>query len=593
MVNLQQLQNAAQIVEIRIRICIGRMKMTNEKNVASDVNGAIKNKWIYDECYQTVLRAAKTIVFEYDPVTGKETVVPYIHEFLAGNYDDRLLSEVMLADDVIYPEDLKTSIAFKKRTLEGIPGEMKLRLKNPEGEYEWYKMSLLECAHKGRVTYIGVLTNINEEARQRELLSYRAEYDSVTGIYNKNKYYEMVERQLREGTGTRQFLLLFDIDRFKIINETYSVSEGDKVLAFIGKTLKRLARPGETYARMENDVFSICLKRSEEEAISFIEKLEHEINSYPLDFQFIFSTGILRISEYKGETISLLCDRASMAQRKVKGNYVQRYAFFEENMKKALKWEHYITGCMRQALEKEQFEVYLQPKYDIRNKEIVGAEALVRWKHPVDGMISPGQFIPLFEQNGFILNLDEYIWERSCRMLRKWLDKGIKPVPISVNVSRIHIYDSGFCDTICRLVDKYRLPPELLELEITESAYTESPQVLYDIMDRLQEKGFIFLMDDFGSGYSSLNVLKDIPVDVVKIDLNFLKKARKGEGIGRDILRGTVQLINSIELPIVVEGVETCEQADFLLSVGCFCAQGYYYARPMAVEAFEALAGYV
>ena len=258
-------------------------------------------------------------------------------------------------------------------------------------------------------------------------------------------------------------------------------------------------------------------------------------------------------------------------------------------MFQALNKEHYIVKNMKEALESGQFIIYLQPKYDMRDCSIIGAEALARWMHPKDGLISPGDFIPLFERNGFILQLDEYIWELACKTLREWLDKGYQPVPLSVNVSRLHLYDTDFCDKLLALINKYDLPPELLELEITESAYTENPQTLYGIMDRLQEAGFLFSMDDFGSGYSSLNILKDIPVNLVKIDLNFLQQARRGIDVGRDILKGTIQLIHNIDLPVIAEGVESAEQAQFLLNAGCVHAQGYYYAKPMPIADFESL----
>ena len=233
--------------------------------------------------------------------------------------------------------------------------------------------------------------------------------------------------------------------------------------------------------------------------------------------------------------------------------------------------------------------MYLQPKYDMRTHTIIGAEALSRWHHPKDGILPPSDFIPLFERNGFIIQMDEYIWETACKTIRRWLDEGKKPITISVNVSRVHLHDPELCSKLISLVRKYDLPPHSIELEITESAYVDNPDALYDIMDKLQEAGFLFSMDDFGSGYSSLNALKDIPVDVVKIDLNFLQKARRGLQVGRDILKGVIQMIQGIQLPVIAEGVENKEQADFLLNAGCVHAQGYYYAKPMSVSDFEQL----
>lgn len=374
-----------------------------------------------------------------------------------------------------------------------------------------------------------------------------------------------------------------------MINELYSVTEGDKVLQYIGTVLKEICRPDETFGRLGNDVFCMCLRRTEPEMLDLVKDLENKIEEYPINFQFVLSVGILRVHHYDGQPVDLMCDQAAMAQRTVKGNYVIRYAFYDPSMGEALNREHYIAGYMRRALENGEFILFFQPKYDIPSGKMIGAEALVRWNHPVNGMISPGDFIPLFEKNGFILPLDEYVWEQTCSFMREWEDKGLELVPISMNVSRLHMHDPEFCDKIQQLSEKYEILPRLMEMEITESAYIESPQTLYSIMDRLQQSGFVFSMDDFGSGYSSLNILKDIPVNIVKIDLNFLKEARRGPAAGRAVVEGTIRLVREMGLPIIAEGVETQDQVELLLKAGCTGAQGYFYSRPMPAEDFEKL----
>lgn len=548
-----------------------------------------QDHWLENKCYQSVLRATRTVAFEFDPRTGQQSFSSLIGDFLAGNYDGRMLSDVMLQDGVIHPEDVGMSLKFREQVRAGTAGEMTLRLMTPSGDYRWFKFCLTPCRDPERPVFVGTITDVDSEMRQREILKYRAEYDSTTSIYNKTAFYERAEQLLARESERFHTLIRLDIDRFKIINELYSTMEGDFVLRHLGNILRDCARPGEVYARLGSDVFAMCLSRTERETVALIEEVERRINEYPLDFDFALSVGILRLPHYEGQPLDLLCDRAAMAQRTVKGRYLQHYAFYEDSMSDALNRENYLIGSVRHALQSKQFFIELQPKYDIGSHTIVGAEALARWEHPVEGRISPGEFIPLFERNGFILRLDEYIWELACQTLRSWIDRGLPPVPVSVNVSRIHMHDPDFCGKIRTVVDKYRLPPSLLELEITESAYTEMPAALYGIIDELKESGFIFSMDDFGSGYSSLNVLKDIPVDIVKIDLNFLKEARRGKAAGQGILRGAVQLVHSLDLPVIAEGVETAEQEEFLLSIGCQEAQGYHYARPMPVAEFERL----
>ncbi len=556
---------------------------------SSKTCGCEKYKWLEDERYQTILQSTRTIAYEYNPQTNKELVSPFIGKYIAGNYDGRLLSHVMLEDNVIHPDDLQLSLAYREKVALGTATHMTLRLRTPEGPYHWFKMSLCPYHDEDSFYYLGTITDIDTEIRHQEALRYHAEYDLATGIYNKATFYTVTGNWMCSKPNIHRCLISFDIDRFKIINETLSLSEGDNVLRYIAGLLRDMTDPGETYARNNSDIFFVCLARPKEEAVAFVRKLEQRLNQYPLDFQFVLSAGIVDLPRYNGEPVNILCDWAAMAQHTVKGSYINNHAFYENSMSDALNKEHYITKNMNMALQEHQFQIFLQPKYDMRTRTIVGAEALSRWIHPTDGIISPGEFIPLFERNGFILRLDEYIWELACQTLRRWLDEGLSLVPISVNVSRMHLHDSDLCNKLISLVKKYDLPPHCLELEITESAYIDNPNMLYGIMDKLQEAGFLFSMDDFGSGYSSLNALKDIPVDVVKIDLNFLRKARRGTEIGRDILKGTIKMIQDIHLSVIAEGVETQDQAEFLLDVGCIHAQGYYYAKPMPVSDFEKL----
>lgn len=558
--------------------------MNNVKN-----SSQATQKWLSDERYQVILRATHTVVFEYNPQTREQSMSPFVNEYIAGNYEGRLLSRVFVEDNIVHPDDLETALEFREKASIGVESEVVLRLLTPKGNYHWFKMCLRPFKDNETMIYIGTITDIDKEMSHRKTPLECKEYDLTTGIYTKPTYYSVTERWLRDEPDMERCLVQFDIDRFKIVNELYSLAEGDKVLCFIADFLRNNTKPPETFCRISADIFSMCLARPKEEARKLLHRLELQLEKYPLDFQFSLSAGIVCIEHYNNEPINVLCDQATVAQRTVKGNFINHFAYYDETMFQALNKEHYIVKNMKEALESGQFIIYLQPKYDMRDCSIIGAEALARWMHPKDGLISPGDFIPLFERNGFILQLDEYIWELACKTLREWLDKGYQPVPLSVNVSRLHLYDTDFCDKLLALINKYDLPPELLELEITESAYTENPQTLYGIMDRLQEAGFLFSMDDFGSGYSSLNILKDIPVNLVKIDLNFLQQARRGIDVGRDILKGTIQLIHNIDLPVIAEGVESAEQAQFLLNAGCVHAQGYYYAKPMPIADFESL----
>lgn len=553
-------------------------------------NCIVTGNWLDDSSYQAILRETHMIAFEFDTALRIQKVSPFIGEYIAGNYDGRLLSDVMLEDHVIHPDDIAKSLAFREKVIKGQLGELILRLKTPRGEYRWFRMVMTcpknnSCHH----IYVGVLEDVDMHMQYQELLRHRAETDPVSGIYNREAFFGRTQKLLNIEDDIPHFLLCFDIDRFKMVNKLFGNAEGDKVLRYIGGVLREQALEEDTFGRIGSDMFAVCTGRNQADTILLVNEIEHSMRRYPLAFRFFLPTGIVPLAPGCKDPVNQLCDRAVMAQHKIKGSYLRSCSFYEPVMDARLEREHRLITNMENAMEKGQFSVYFQPKYDMRNGRIIGAEALARWEHPALGMVSPAEFIPLFERNGFIIKLDEYIWELVCRTLRRWLNKGITPVPVSVNVSRMHLYNEHFCGCIMDLCRQYEVPHHLLELEITESAYTECPQELFPVMDILQQAGFSFSMDDFGSGYSSLNILKDIPVNLVKFDLRFLGEARKGKETGQSILKNMIRLMNDLQVTILAEGVETEEQVVFLQNVGCHFAQGYYYARPMPVNKFEQL----
>lgn len=286
--------------------------------------------------------------------------------------------------------------------------------------------------------------------------------------------------------------------------------------------------------------------------------------------------------------IALMYDKATIAAAQCKGKYMETVAYYDNQLSQKLMEEQAISGEMNQALEQKQFEVYLQPKYNGKTNQSCGAEALVRWNHPKKGMIAPSVFIPVFEKNGFIYKLDYFVWETICGFLKKWMDQGKNPFPVSVNVSRVNIYNPHLVDDMIGLVKKYKIPARLLNLELTESAFIENQELVMSTMQRLREAGFVILMDDFGSGYSSLNILKDIDIDILKVDMKFLP-VKFTNGKSEKIITSIIRMAKWLDLTVVVEGVETKEQLKFLKSIGCDYFQGYYFAKPMPVKEYEVL----
>lgn len=422
-------------------------------------------------------------------------------------------------------------------------------------------------------------------------LKYRADYDTLTGIYNKSKFFETTKILLGKHSKERFAFLRMDVAKFQLVNTFFGICEGDKLLCYIAEELRLFA--GEStrisYGRVEADIFCICIPyQSKQTILELIRYIRTRMACYNLEYNIVPTIGIYIIDDHD-LPMDRMYDRANLAAKKCKGNYVCNYAFYTPDMSEELFREQRIVNSMRNALKNEEFVLYLQPKYDLQDNSIKGAEVLVRWNSPTNGMISPGEFIPILERNGFITKLDYYVWEKTCQLLAKWLKEEKKIEPLSVNISRISLYNPKLVEIICGLAEQYQIPPRLLQLELTESAYTNNPEEIREQMEKFQNAGFSILMDDFGSGYSSLNVLKDIAVDILKIDMKFLSDTDR-QGRSENILASVVRMAKWLDMPVIAEGVERREQVDFLRSIGCEYVQGYYFAKPMPVEEYEKLA---
>lgn len=429
--------------------------------------------------------------------------------------------------------------------------------------------------------------SVNQGKLNGVVADYLATYDELTGIYNKQAFYAKTKEMLLDNPDKNFDLLRINIERFKVLNDLFGESTGDKLLRYIGKFLKEINLPLCVSGRLYADNFVVCYEAGKGDSRRMINTLQMVADSFAINNRTILSFGLYRIDD-KTLPVSVMCDRANMALWKAKGNFKNPYCEYDEKMRQQVLKEQKIINAMEMAIQNKEFTLYLQPKYDIEKGTIIGAEALVRWISLENGFISPGDFIPVFENNGFVYEVDKFIWEESCRYLRKWLDEGREVHPISVNVSRIDLYDPKLVQHLVDLREKYQLPSQYLELEITESAYTEDPEQIITITRQLREAGFVILMDDFGTGYSSLNMLKDIQIDVLKLDMGFLKSSDYSAK-GGNILTAILKMAESLKMQTIAEGVETKEQVEFLKSIGCKYVQGFYYSKPLPVGEFEKL----
>ena len=409
--------------------------------------------------------------------------------------------------------------------------------------------------------------------------------DAATGLLGKEAFFDEAAAYLRHSGARDSSIVCFDVDHFKLFNDLHGLDCGDELLRYLGRALALRFSPdgAQPLARLAADTFALCATGIRPERV---ERILVDISSEcPNGIDAIVRAGVYRIED-PASPVSIMCDRAVIALRTVKGSYFDRVALYDPGMREALVLEREVVAGVESALREDRIELFLQPKCNIRTGKIVGAEALARWRHPERGIVAPGEFIPLIERNGLVRSLDLRVWEKTAAWIRGLIDEGVQPVPVSVNVSRADIYLVDVAAELHALVERYGIEPSLIEVEITESAYSERPDRIVAAFDELAERGFTVLMDDFGSGYSSLNMLKDINVDVLKIDMRFLDRDDRRS---KDIMESVIRMARWLDLPVIAEGVETREQVNFLLDVGCSYAQGYYYARPMEAAAFEAL----
>jgi len=435
-----------------------------------------------------------------------------------------------------------------------------------------------------------VLGNVllSVSSRRKEAITL-LETDPMTGLWNRQAFCSRALQEVRKHPERSYAVGRMDFDHFKLYNDAFGSEAGDRLIADFGRRLQeeqqnlgflQLGHISGDYFAVLLDMDSIDPQREYDRLAAIVQELDP---NYPLAFHMGYCP-------VKDETmdISLACDRAFLAQRSVHNDYERRWAWYDESMRRSVMEERDLNNAMRAALEENQFVPWFQPQYDFSTGSIIGAEVLVRWQHPQKGLLQPGAFVPAFEKNGFIYELDQCVWRAACASIRRWKMAGIKMPPVSVNLSRRDIYHRDLHKVLLSIVREAGLTPADLRLEITESAYMENPEQLNSTICKLSEAGFYLEMDDFGSGYSSLTALKELPFDLVKLDMAFLR-GDNGDRKSGSILSSVIHLAHLIDLPVIAEGVETLQQAEYLKSLGCLYMQGYYFSKPIPESEFEAL----
>lgn len=440
----------------------------------------------------------------------------------------------------------------------------------------------------GITVYVVVMSRRN----RKELLRTAFE-DALTKLPAKSKH-KMDAQELINRNDKKYAYIAFDVENFKYINELFGYEFGNRLLIHIGTVVKRFTKKGELCSRTAGDNFAMLLVYDGDDA-ALKERLDRiftamtEYSEEEIDLNFCavkYACGVYLIEE--SEDINKVRANANLARIESKKQLFDKVVFYNEVLKKRHVEERELEYDSKEALGNGEFMVYYQPKYDTGTEMIIGAEALIRWNHPKKGLLPPGTFVPLFEANGFIIELDMFVLRKTCELLSDWIKRGIEPVCISVNLSRTHLYEQNLADRLEQMVQSYQVPFKFIEFELTESAFYEDMSNLLGVMEEIRKKGFRLSMDDFGSGYSSLNLLRRLPVDVLKLDKDFLDGGDEVmENRDKQIIGHVIAMAKDLEMRVLAEGVETAEQRDFLQEARCDIIQGYFFARPMPRQDFE------
>lgn len=403
--------------------------------------------------------------------------------------------------------------------------------------------------------------------------------DKVTNIENNNYFLEKGTELLKQ-----QFeghLLIIDVGKFKIFNKKYGRVVGDNLLKNMGKKLKEILGEKRIITRLANDIFAVILEEKEQKELTkIIEKLLKELSNIEMEknkYKILISIGVSKIEKEDKDIFEIL-DKAIIARDEAKKNFNKKYHIFNQELENQIIKEHDIELIMEEGIQNQEFKVFYQPKVNAKNEKIEEAEALVRWERE-NKLIPPNEFIPVFEKNKFIIQLDKYIYEQVCKDMKEWKEKYNKKIKISVNISKQHIVQDGFIEEYYKITKKYNVNPNEIELEITETTELDERFGISKILEKLKEKGFKISIDDFGTGYSSLSMLQQIPVDVIKIDKLFVDQIK--------MLEIMILIAKKMGLKTVAEGVETNEQVQILKKLEVDLLQGFYYSKPLEKTEFE------
>lgn len=547
------------------------MEYVNEK-ILNIMMGALSNSFFYWDVVNNTMdvtapHIAKDVHVEnIDPVTRliqKQAIPPEDIALLERARNKIFEGAQTPIDDI--------TIDVKFRILDAVYKTSK--------DATWYKITFYLNKNNRGLIYEAAVTirELTEsEITNKEIL------ESFSNDRNPRIFNSRISRLINAYPDEDFAFVQFDIKNFKFLNENYGEEFGNEILNNIFNTLKFYVSNTFIFSRLTADVFMfVTTYKKQSDIIDFINKLEPQINSYKdvgyrLCFGINYAEDLSKQPRYNG-------DCAAIARFACKKDAISRYIIYSDSLRSTQKIQKELEDNLRIAINNNELVMYLQPKYDISTKQVCGAEALVRWVRPDGIIVPPNSFIPLAEQNGFIKDIDHFMWKEACKTIRSWIDNNLTPVPISVNVSRVHLENLDFITILNTYIDRYNIPKKFIEVEITETIQNNNTDIS---IAALKNEGYKLLMDDFGSGYSSLKMINDTQFDVLKIDRSFLNSFLNSER-GKKIIAHTINMSHDIGIDTIAEGVETVEQEDFLLENGCNFAQGYLFSKPITLSDFN------
>lgn len=508
------------------------------------------------------------------------SIVIVFDEYGKLAYANRRAQELVIRDTICYDE-FRFGPYYPKHESDEI------RVVSPMGTlYFSGDEKVLEGKNGRGLGRIIQMFDITEQRAQKRQQHYVMTRDPLTGIYNRAYFMEKASKFMKARPDRKYCIICSNIRWFKGLNEVFGTAEGDRILGAIAGALIRADDHDRVYGRLDNDHFAICMPYDNFSEESFLERTQGFV-TLDHNYQVINQFGVYVVEDITDQ-VSRMCDRAMLAIETNKTNFQRQIAYYGSKLRDRILLEQEMLSDLKVAFVADQFRIFLQPQVDYSTGRMVGAEALVRWIHPQKGMIFPYLFIPLLERNGMIAELDRMVWEMACKQLMLWNQSGREKWSIAVNISAIDFFYIDLLETFEGLIRKYDISPERLRLEITESAFSKDTAHQVEVIEKLHEMGFLVELDDFGNGYSSLNLLKTIPLDAIKLDMKYLAQEDKYQR-GKAIFRSVVDMAHNIGIPIIAEGVESKEQAEELAEMSCKIIQGYFYSKPVPVTEFEML----